>query len=72
MPRRFSCPICGRTFTSNTSKFDHVKREHVGTLSKASFEHLIKQGVCAEKIREFCRREGIVLPHEQATLGAWV
>jgi len=75
MPRRFPCPICGRTFTSCESELEHIRRDHVGRLSKASFEHLIKQGVSVEKIREFCRREGIALPAElekQATLEAWV
>ncbi len=66
------CTFRGRKFTSNTSAFEHVKREHVGKLSEKSYRYLISLGISAEKIIEFCKTNGVQIDayivHKKAQL----
>jgi len=56
---KYTCPLCGRKLSSNSSVIEHIKKEHVGRLSKESFEYLRSLGVSAEKIIRFCEENGI-------------
>ncbi len=73
--------MCGRTFTSSASEFEHLKREHIGRMSRESFEYAVSVGVPPEKLLKFCRENGIELLFDveewmrdkgQVTLEAWV
>ena len=58
MPRKYKCPMCPKSFTTIAALHEHMKKEHVGRLSP-SFSYLLWQGVSAEKIIEFCKRNGV-------------
>lgn len=78
MPRKFPCPICGRTFVSYRAEFEHFKKEHVGS-QNARVETLVyclRQGIPPEKLlREFPEekvREALRLfKGRQLTLGVF-
>ena len=58
---KYTCPLCGRKLSSNSSVIEHIKKEHVGRLSNESFEYLRELGVPEERIVRFCRENGIEL-----------
>ncbi len=83
MPRKHACPVCGRTFTSSASEFEHLKREHVGKMDRDGFDYAVSVGISPEKLLRFCRENGIELLFDveewmrehkmgQVTLEAWV
>lgn len=74
MPKRFSCPLCPQNnFSSATAVVEHLKKHHVGKLSRQSFEYLLSNGVSAEKIAEWCRKNGVEIElRQQVSLEVFV
>lgn len=57
--RQIKCLLCDRKFSSRTSLFEHIKKEHVGKLSRESYEYLIELGIPRDEILQFCERNSI-------------
>lgn len=56
MPRKYPCPVCGKTFTSKSAEYEHFNREHVGKLDKDGLEYAVSVGIPPWKMFRDCER----------------
>lgn len=61
---KYFCHICNKGHQTSEDLVEHMKRNHIGMLSKESFEYLLELGINKEKIVKFCEENKIKLPEE--------